>query len=254
MKRTWITVKRGILEPKHRFALGELIYLFLYILDITGWESGTIEEWSDKGVAEEMSMPLSTLRYQRNKLERLGYISVEQKQHGIRVILHNWTNPKEYTGKVYNKSKIPTANPSANPDNNPSANPSFNDEPTNAVPSYSQKSQIIKQKKPKNIPLKDEGKPSKNKELENSMIARFTEITGVKIIPTEYAKNQTLWYKPIQDMLAQVDNNLPEAQSIMEEAIEKLHKIRYTVSDPLSVLKTFKGILTDEHLRRQNGH
>ena len=142
-KRTWITVKRGILEPKHRFALGELIYLFLYILDITGWETGTIEEWSDKGVAEEMDMPLSTLRYQRNKLTRLGYISVEQKQHGIRVNVHNWTNPKEYTGKVYNKSKIPSANPSTNPSNNPSANPSFKDEPTNAVPSYSHKSQII---------------------------------------------------------------------------------------------------------------
>jgi len=106
MKRTWITVKRGILEPKHRFALGELIYLFMLILDKTNWESGVIEDWLDHGVAEEMEMPLATLVDQRRKLESKGYITCERKQHGIRIIVHNWTNPREYTGKVYNE-KIP---------------------------------------------------------------------------------------------------------------------------------------------------
>ena len=102
MKRTWITVKRGILEPKHRFALGELIWLFIYILDLANWEEGVIMEWTDKGAAEEMDMPLATLRDQRRKLEERGYISSERKRYGLRIIVHNWTNPKEYTGKKYN--------------------------------------------------------------------------------------------------------------------------------------------------------
>jgi DnaD/phage-associated family protein len=102
MKRTWITVKRGILEPKHRFALGELIWLFIYILDLANWEEGAIMEWTDKGAAEEMDMPLATLRDQRRKLEERGYISTERKRYGLRIIVHNWTNPKEYTGKKYN--------------------------------------------------------------------------------------------------------------------------------------------------------
>jgi len=241
-KRTWITVKRGILEPKHRFALGELIYLFLYILDITGWETGTIEEWSDKGVAEEMSMPLSTLRYQRNKLTRLGYISVEQKQHGIRVIVHNWTNPKEYTGKVYNKSKIPTANPSANPDNNPSANPGFKDEPTNDASSYSQKSQIIKQEK---ITCKSSLK-EKNNELETRMINKFTEITGIKMMPTEYAKNQKLWYQAVRHMLFQVDGDIDEAESLLEFAIDKMKKVPLDYHTPNSVLSTYDAVIGKE--------
>ena len=102
MKRTWITVKRGILEPKHRFALGELIWLFIYILDLANWEEGAIMEWTDKGAAEEMDMPLATLRDQRRKLEERGYISTERKRYGLRIIVHNWTNPREYTGKKYN--------------------------------------------------------------------------------------------------------------------------------------------------------
>ena len=151
MKRTWITVKRGILEPKHRFALGELIYLFLFILDITGWETGIIEEWSDKGVAEEMDMPLPTLVDQRRKLQEKGYISCERKQHGIRVIVHNWTNPREYTGKKYNE-KIPI--------NTPINTPTFKDTPTFDVSSYNQKSQITNQKSIEDI----SGKPEPNLE------------------------------------------------------------------------------------------
>ena len=137
MKRTWITVKRGILEPKHRFALGELIYLFMFILDKTNWESGVIEDWLDQGVAEEMEMPLSTVRYQRRKLERLGYISTEQKQHGIRVIVHNWTNPKEYTGKKYNVKSI---------SDNPSDNPSDNEQALKTDSTFNQKSKNKTQK------------------------------------------------------------------------------------------------------------
>lgn len=106
MKRTWITIKRGILEPKHRFALGELIWLYIYILDLTNWEEGIIEEWLDRGAAEEMEMPYSTLVDQRRKLEQKGYITCQRKQHGIRVVVHNWTNPREYTGKKYNEKVL----------------------------------------------------------------------------------------------------------------------------------------------------
>jgi hypothetical protein len=123
-KKTWIKIKRGLLEPKHRFALGELIYLYLYILDMVNWESGIIEEWLDSGISEELEMPLSTLRDQRAKLEKLGYISTERKQHGIRLIVHNWTNPREYSGEEYNKKKIPSHTPSNTPSHTPSNTPS----------------------------------------------------------------------------------------------------------------------------------
>jgi len=137
MKRTWITVKRGLLEPKHRFALGELIWLFIYILDITNWESGIIEEWSDRGTSEEMDMPIDTLRDQRRKLEEKGYITCERKQRGIRIIVHNWTNPKEYTGHKYNEKP-----PSGTPSSTPSGTPSGKDQRENLHSSLYQKSKV----------------------------------------------------------------------------------------------------------------
>ena len=143
-KRTWITVKRGILEPKHRFALGELIWLFMYILDITNWEEGVIEEWSDKGTAEEMDMPVATLVDQRRKLQDKGYITCERKQHGIRVVVHNWTNPREYTGKKYNE-KFPVNTPINTLVNTPINTPVFNDTPTFSHSSYNQKSKVKRQ-------------------------------------------------------------------------------------------------------------
>ena len=103
MKRTWIKVKRGLLEPKHRFALGEAWQLYLFILDITDWETGTIEDWKDKEMAAELEMPVVTLRYQRNRLKEKNYIKWELKQHGLRIIINNWTNPREYSGEVYNQ-------------------------------------------------------------------------------------------------------------------------------------------------------
>jgi hypothetical protein len=148
MKRTWITVKRGILEPKHRFALGELVWLFLYILDITNWEEGVIEEWLDRGVAEEMEMPLATLVDQRRKLQDKGYITCERKQHGIRIIVHNWTNPREYTGKKYNE-KIPINTPINTLVNTPINTlintPEIETPSHEIVSSYSQKSKIKNQ-------------------------------------------------------------------------------------------------------------
>jgi hypothetical protein len=44
MRKTWIKVKRGILEPKHIEKLGVAWYLYFYILDNADWDTGTIPE------------------------------------------------------------------------------------------------------------------------------------------------------------------------------------------------------------------
>lgn len=58
-KKTWIKIKRGILEPKHIERLGAAWYLYFYILDQTEWESGTILDWKDKYVADDLCKPLA---------------------------------------------------------------------------------------------------------------------------------------------------------------------------------------------------
>ena len=102
-KKTWIKVKRGILAPKHRRKLGSAWFLYFYMLDKTNWEDGTIHEWRDEAAADEMDIPLVTLRGHRRKLEDEKYIQTIQKQYCLEIKVNNWTNPREYSGRVYNE-------------------------------------------------------------------------------------------------------------------------------------------------------
>jgi DnaD/phage-associated family protein len=102
MKKTWIKLKRGILAPKHRDKLGIRIWLYLYILDQVDWETGKILEWRDKQAAEDLQMPWRTLQQQRQKLAEDGYIANIQKGDKQVITVLKWTNPREYSGEVYN--------------------------------------------------------------------------------------------------------------------------------------------------------
>jgi hypothetical protein len=105
MKKTWIKIKRGILEPKHRRKLGAAWFLFFYMLDKTNWEDGIIYDWKDEAAADELEIPLSTLRDHRRKLENNLYIATTQKQYTLEIAVKNWTNPREYDGTVYNSKQ-----------------------------------------------------------------------------------------------------------------------------------------------------
>ena len=106
MKKQWISVKCGLSrDPKHRQTMGESVWLFLHILDIASWDDGIAHDWKDEAAAEEMGMPVRTLREHRRKLDELGYITCNQKQYTQDIVIHNWTNPREYSGQSYNKKQ-----------------------------------------------------------------------------------------------------------------------------------------------------
>ncbi len=103
-KKNWIYVKRGLSEnPKHRAQMGEAIWLFLHIIDRADWEMGIAYDWKDEQEAADMGMSVRTLRDQRRKLDELNYISCKQKQYGQDIIIKNWINPRDYSGKVINQ-------------------------------------------------------------------------------------------------------------------------------------------------------
>jgi DnaD/phage-associated family protein len=110
MKRTWIKIKRGLLAPKHRDKLGIRVWLFMYMLDICDWETGKILEWRDKEAALDMQMPWRTLQQQRQKLAEDDYISCVQKGDKQVITILKWTNPREYSGEVYNPTGGGTEN------------------------------------------------------------------------------------------------------------------------------------------------
>lgn len=106
MKKTWIKVKRGILEPKHIAKLGQAWYLYLYILDNADWDSGTIPEWKDKYAADELGKPLGMIREHRKLLVTGEYITCKQKQRCQIITIRNWTNPRRYDGIVQNEDGL----------------------------------------------------------------------------------------------------------------------------------------------------
>jgi len=102
-RKTWVKLKRGLLiDPKHRLALGNRIWLYMYMLDIADWDTGKVIEWRDKDAADELQMPLVTVRNQRREIEEAGYISCSQQHRRQVITIKRWVNPREYSGKVYN--------------------------------------------------------------------------------------------------------------------------------------------------------
>lgn len=101
--KIWIKIKRGlILDPKHREALGVAIWLYFHIIDRAEWETGIVHGWKDQAEAEDMELPLGTLRHQFSILETAGYITRERRQYDSRIIIHKWINPRGYSCEVLN--------------------------------------------------------------------------------------------------------------------------------------------------------
>ena len=96
----WIKVRSGILEPKHRKAIGACWHLYLYMLDKAEWEDGTIYGWTDKKASDELEMPIVTLRMQRRHLEDELYIKTVQEWNGLKISINKFANPKEGVKKL----------------------------------------------------------------------------------------------------------------------------------------------------------
>lgn len=102
MRKTWIKVKRGILEQKHIDKLGQAWYLYFYILDQADWESGKITGWKDEYAADDLGKPIGLIREHRKKLAIEKYIRYEKGQHDQTIIINNWTDPRRYDYHIIN--------------------------------------------------------------------------------------------------------------------------------------------------------
>ncbi len=74
--------------------MGECIWLYLSILDQANWETGIVALWRDEEQAEAMRLPLRTLRRQRAKLAKLGYLQVKKRRHHLEIAVTKWTDPR----------------------------------------------------------------------------------------------------------------------------------------------------------------
>lgn len=100
MKKTWIKVKRGILDPKHVRSVGPALWVFELMIDAADWETGIVRGWTDKQAAEDFGIKQSTVRDWRQRLVKYEYITCKQVGRALDIQIHNWTNPREYAGEV----------------------------------------------------------------------------------------------------------------------------------------------------------
>jgi hypothetical protein len=90
--------------------MGVKIWLYLYIIDRADWETGIVYGWKDKDEADDFGMSWRTLQQQRQELETDGYIACTQRSHSQDIVIHNWINPREYSGEIYNQNDKDTEN------------------------------------------------------------------------------------------------------------------------------------------------
>jgi hypothetical protein len=93
-RRTFIKVKRGLLEAKHVHILGVRYPMYIWFLDRANWESGKILFYRDSDLADEFEMPLRTIREWRRKLEEDDYIICVQVGNHQEIIINKWTDPR----------------------------------------------------------------------------------------------------------------------------------------------------------------
>jgi hypothetical protein len=143
-KKHWIYIKRGLSEdPKHRAAMGECIWLYMHIIDRADWETGIAFDWKDKEEAADMSLPVDTLRRQRQKLEDLDYIRTKKKQHTQDIYIMEWKDPRNYGSDTRNPRNEGSHGSPPSPDqpDNQSSNQSLNQPQAQVkTPTYSSKS------------------------------------------------------------------------------------------------------------------
>ena len=91
--KTFVKIKSGILSPKHYEAIGPAIWLFLYLLQHTDWETGTMHGYTDEQAAEELGSKKRTVRSWRMKLQAGNYITWKKKPYSLNIMVSNWDNP-----------------------------------------------------------------------------------------------------------------------------------------------------------------
>ena len=246
MRKEWLKVNRGLItDPKHRIAMGETLWLYLYMLDCVNWNTGKIEQWIDSDVAESMSIPVRTLRYQREKLESAGYISCSKSKYFQTITINKYRSP------VAPKSGNPTTFKSGNPahkNTSESGNKSGNLLPqewqsiaTSSL--YSDINQIT---------------DSKLKNLLTDRIEKHRLIDKLFIDEFKFKKSKPSfvneeWIDPIAEMLGLTDFDTDETIRLIKKAMEKIDKGGLSVSTPKGLVKTFKSEQSrEERLTQKN--
>ena len=263
-RKTWIKVRRGILDSKHTDLLGAAWYLFFYILDQADWKTGKIVGWKDQYAADELGKPLSLIRYHRQHLEKEKYIVCEKRKRDQIIMVNRWKDPRKDDFDDNESTQNNVVLPSKTTENSIPSIPrveqelsksrarveqelskSFNDSSINLHSSSSQIPHNTYQ-----IPHTNRDDSSKEKIVIHSlMIEYFIEQSKVFIPENmDYKQKVEKWFDPIADICELVDYDSDRAKNIICLAIKKYDssKMKFPITSPKSIKALAAGIIGEE--------
>jgi hypothetical protein len=256
-RKTWIKVRRGILDSKHTDALGAAWYLFFYILDQADWETGKIIGWKDQFAADELGKTLSLIRYHRQHLQNKEYIICEKRKTDQIITVNRWKDPRQSdfdndestqncevlddestqnslllhprVEQELSKSRARVEQELSKTFNDPSIklHSSSSHIPYNTV-NISNNNNI-----PNRLPLYD------------LLLNHFSEYSQLKI-PDD--KNSKIffsdWFEPVSNMMESSELDIELTKSLISKSIDMLTG-KYSINSPKSILKTFISLIAE---------
>lgn len=232
-KKTWIKIKRGLLDPKHRAKFGEKskIWLYLHMLDRANWDDGIVYDWRDKDEADDMAMNWRTLQDHRQGLEAEGYIVCHFMGDHQEIEIKNWINPREYSGTVYNKDTEETA-PQENGKGTVKGTVEVYAQPRTPT-LYSQVTNQLTQKEAYAIfePL-------------------FSEASNISI-PDDWPVRQKRWRSPIWRMYKSTEFDAGKTGDIIKQTVKQMRKDKLTLSAPASIEKVFTDLYAQSKTQKK---
>ena len=255
MKRTWIKIKRGLLESQHREKMGVRIWLYIYMLDIVNWETGIIENWKDAEQAELFGMEYRTLQAQRQQLKIDGYITCEQNFQGQRITIHDWVNPREYSGQIYN-TKADGYMSDVTIDDHHTRN-------RVPIPTENRVPLHIDHTESHIVPDGDDVTiPFTHAQIRKLAEETFSRATGLNPLETHTPKEQkeqaAAWWSPLRKICELCEWQPAQIEELISDAVSKMHNNTdnydrpkpLTIANPRSILKTAEALLGEW---RRNG-
>lgn len=261
-RRTFIKVKRGLLEAKHVHILGVRYPMYIWFLDRANWESGKILFYRDSDLADEFEMPLRTIREWRRKLEEDDYIICVQVGNHQEIIINKWTDPRggddinplieNGNGDAFMEPLSQEGDAFMEPEGSKNMEPCGEGYIEGDIQGY-----IEGSRKHVTLPISDiRYQTSHNKVnllyIHQTIMDYFINDCKFQKPKIPSGTYDIAWEEPINEMLDLTKDNTELCKQLIKKAIERADQNHLAITTPKSLLKIFTAIVSETERKKAN--
>jgi len=231
-------------------------------------ENGTCWQ-SVKTMSEKCKMAMGSITNARNELQEKGLIKVNEVHNPtgkafLEVTIIDIWNKNKASCSLYEVRYSPHENPTS-PSEHPTSSHEIKNTPLNKNTLKNTSFEKTSKEEPTLEPCDIDGipdswkdKPEKKTLVKQDQIRLASTISSLMGIKTpvcnkrsDYAAYQVTWWKPITEMLRQVDGDIDKAERIVDDVITTYRAAKLTMNSPKSLLNGFIGELVNHNKPRK---